>query len=87
MPGDRKSDAVKNVASTSFTVAGLSAFLSWMFGMIDAGRFFVPPQETVGFMAAGLLPIYQAVWNRWVQEITRDYGGGVNGAPEQKPTT
>lgn len=80
----RRSDTGDKTTATSLTAAGLAAFLLWIFGMIDAGRFFVPPVETAMFMGAGILPIIQAFSKRWIREIEQPTTGGVNGhAPEQ----
>lgn len=77
----RKSDSLNQTTSTSLTAAGMGAFLLWIFGMIDAGRFFVPPAETAIFMGAGLLPIIQAIAQRWIREINHDLppARGING--------
>ncbi len=78
----RRGDANAQTTATSLTAAGFAAFLLWLFGMIDAGKFFVPPVETAMFMGAALLPIGQALGRRWIREISYD-GTGVNGrAPE-----
>lgn len=74
----RRGDQVTQTTSTSLTAAGCAAFILWIFGMIDAGHFFVPPVETAMFMGASLLPIGQALGRRWIREINHDIGG-VNG--------
>lgn len=79
----RRSDKQAETTSTSLTAAGMGAFLLWIFGMIDAGRFFVPPVETAMFMGAGMLPIIHAIGARWVKKLS--YVDGVNGRAPAGP--
>lgn len=76
----RRNDSGDKLTANSLTAAGAGAFLLWIFGMIDAGKFFVPPVETAMFMGASILPIMQAVGKRWIREISRE-PRGVNGKP------
>jgi hypothetical protein len=83
----RRSDLTSDKTATSLTAAGMGAFLLWIFGMIDAHQFFVPPVETAMFMGAALLPITHALGARWVRKLNRDTGGtpGVNGGSPPAP--
>lgn len=80
-PSQRRADKTNETTATSLTAAGMAAFLLWIFGMIDAGKFFVPPTETAMFMGAGLLPIVHAIGAKWVRRISRDTDGVNCGAP------
>lgn len=78
----RRSDSGDKLTANSLTAAGAGAFLLWIFGMIDAGHFYVPPVETAMFMGAAILPIASALGKRWIKEIERGpYIGGVNAGP------
>ncbi len=82
----RKTDSGDKDVATSLTAAGCGAFLLWIFGMIDAHKFFVPPVETAMFMGAGVLPIMKALGKRWIREISKEpvCGRGVNGGPDEQ---
>lgn len=84
----RRTDSGDKTTATSLTAAGCGAFLLWIFGMIDAGRFYVPPVETAMFMGAAALPIMQALGKRWIKEIERgpDCGRRVSGKAPRSQT-
>lgn len=77
----RRADTTTADTANSLTAAGCGAMLLWLFGMIDAGKFFVPPVETAMFMGAAVFPIGKAIGQRWIKEINHEtsYVGGVNG--------
>lgn len=79
----RRADKSNETTATSLTAAGCAAFLLWIFGMIDAGKFFVPPIETAMFMGAAIVPIGSAIGKRWINEIT--HTGGINGKAPDSP--
>ena len=70
----RRGDTVTKTTAVSGSAAGAAAVLLWLFGMIDAGRFFVPPAETALFLGAAIVPIYEILMNRMTRKL-----GGENG--------